>query len=214
MENLHFLNPVTIYESIKDGSLVDKFDKRIVSGLIAYLGLKLAYNYILLPTYTFYRYFIRPTKDLYKRYQGGWVVVTGASDGIGLSFCKNLAKLGFNIMMISRNLKKLQEKAEEVKKMNDKVEIKVLEFNFNKPYKTEEYKVIYDELDKIDVSLLVNSIGYYYIRDSVEYHKMDDDNIISLYQINMVPMIHMTKYFLSRAIKREGKKSGVINISS
>ena len=214
MENLDFLNPVTIYQSIVDGTLVDKVDKRLVSGLIAYVGLKLAYSYIMKPTYTFYRYCIRPAKDLHKRYTGGWAVVTGASDGIGLGFCKNLAKLGFNVMMISRNLKKLQEKAEEVKKLNDKVEVKVLEFNFNRPYKANEYKVIYDELDKIDVSLLVNNVGYGYLGDGINYYKMADHNIVSLYQINLTPMIFMTKYFLNRALKREGKKSGIINVSS
>ena len=117
-------------------------------------------------------------------------------------------------MMISRNLKKLEEKAEEVKKVNDKVEVKVLEFNFNRPYKAEEYKVIYDELDKIDVSLLVNNVGYGYLKDSLNYHKMSDHNIVSLYQINLVPMIFLTKYFLNRALARDGKKSGIINVSS
>ena len=52
MESLDFLNPVTIYQSIKNGTLVDQFDKKIVSGLIAYVGLKLAYSYIMKPIYT------------------------------------------------------------------------------------------------------------------------------------------------------------------
>lgn len=37
-----------------------------------------------------------------------WAVVTGATDGIGFGFCEELASLGFNICLISRNGDKLQ----------------------------------------------------------------------------------------------------------
>ena len=41
--------------------------------------------------------------------EGSWAMVTGASDGIGLGYCKELARQGFNIIMVSRNKEKLQE---------------------------------------------------------------------------------------------------------
>lgn len=49
-----------------------------------------------------------------KTYGGpdSWVVVTGGSDGIGLQFCKDLSKLGFNICIIGRNELKIKEKLE------------------------------------------------------------------------------------------------------
>ena len=98
--------------------------------------------------------------------------------------------------------------------VNDKIKVRVIEFNFNTSYKAYEYKVIYDELDKIDVSLMVNNVGYGYLKDCLNYHTINDHNIISLYQINLVPMIFMTKYFLNRALARENQKSGIINVSS
>lgn len=52
-----------------------------------------------------------PMPDLKKRYchsdKQSWAVVTGATDGIGLGFCKVLTKMGFNIVLISRNPEKL-----------------------------------------------------------------------------------------------------------
>jgi short-subunit dehydrogenase len=36
-------------------------------------------------------------------------MVTGASDGIGLAYCKLLAQEGFNIIMVSRNEEKLKK---------------------------------------------------------------------------------------------------------
>ena len=43
-------------------------------------------------------------------YEDSWAVVTGGSDGIGYAYCKKLAKEGYNICMISRDEKKINEK--------------------------------------------------------------------------------------------------------
>ncbi len=52
----------------------------------------------------------RPALKLSERYgKGTWAVVTGASDGIGKSFCSELAKDGFNIILIARNKEKLEK---------------------------------------------------------------------------------------------------------
>lgn len=50
-----------------------------------------------------YKFFIAKLCDLYKRYEGGWAIVTGSTDGLGLKYCILLAKRGFNIISISRN---------------------------------------------------------------------------------------------------------------
>ena len=42
--------------------------------------------------------------------QGSWAFVTGGSDGMGLEMCHELAKQGWNILMVARNEKKMQEK--------------------------------------------------------------------------------------------------------
>lgn len=49
-------------------------------------------------------------RNLSNRYgHGSWAVVTGASDGIGKEFCFELAKLGFNIALVARNEKKMDD---------------------------------------------------------------------------------------------------------
>jgi 17beta-estradiol 17-dehydrogenase / very-long-chain 3-oxoacyl-CoA reductase len=54
------------------------------------------------------RHFLTPPHDLKTRYgPDAWAVVTGASDGIGAEYCKQLSKLGFNIVLVSRTLSKL-----------------------------------------------------------------------------------------------------------
>ena len=50
---------------------------------------------------------VRPTKNFIKRYgEGSWVLVTGASDGIGKAYCLEFARQGFNIVIVGRNIEK------------------------------------------------------------------------------------------------------------
>lgn len=46
--------------------------------------------------------------------KGGWAVVTGASDGIGKAYAFELARLGFNVVLISRTAAKLEAVADEI----------------------------------------------------------------------------------------------------
>ena len=55
----------------------------------------------------FYRHFLRPRRNLMARYQSNWALITGASDGIGEAYAYELAKSGFNIVLVSRTMEKL-----------------------------------------------------------------------------------------------------------
>ena len=57
------------------------------------------------------KYCLLPRRDLKKRYGGGWAVVTGASDGIGKAYCLELAKIGFDIVLMGRSADKTNEAA-------------------------------------------------------------------------------------------------------
>ena len=48
-----------------------------------------------------------PRLNLLKRYGGGWALVTGGSEGIGFAIAEELAKEGFNIVLVSRSKEKL-----------------------------------------------------------------------------------------------------------
>ena len=48
---------------------------------------------------------------------GPWALVAGASDGVGLAFCRRLAREGLNLILVARNQGKLDAAADELSAM-------------------------------------------------------------------------------------------------
>jgi len=46
--------------------------------------------------------------------RGAWALVTGATDGIGREFARQLANAGFNVVLVSRSTEKLAAAASEI----------------------------------------------------------------------------------------------------
>ena len=80
----------------------------IAYGLIIFIGsIKLAQFFFALFK-GIHRNLLRKPLDLAERYgKGTWALVTGASMGIGEQCCHELAKQGFNIILVSRSKGKL-----------------------------------------------------------------------------------------------------------
>ena len=55
-----------------------------------------------------------PPSNFVKKY-GEWAIVTGCTQGIGRHYAVELAKLGMNIVLVSRNESKLEDLARTVK---------------------------------------------------------------------------------------------------
>ena len=79
-----------------------------------------------------YKILLRPRKDLLNRYGNkSWALITGASDGIGKGFCEELARIGFNLILVARNESKLNTLAKDLIKINKDIETKVITFDFS-----------------------------------------------------------------------------------
>lgn len=65
---------------------------------------------LLLRLFWFARRQLRTTDHLPARYgRGSWVVITGGSEGIGLAMAKELARLGFNLVLIAKKVELLNK---------------------------------------------------------------------------------------------------------
>jgi len=90
--------------------------------------------------------------------------VTGGSDGIGLAYCKELVKQGFNICIIGRNEEKMQLRVDEIiaevgQKAKD-AKFKTIKADFGKLGKIEDYDYIAQELKGIDIGMLILNAGF------------------------------------------------------
>ena len=69
--------------------------------------------------------------NLPERYgRNSFVLVTGASDGIGKAFCHHFAGLGFNLIMVARNKEKLEGVKREILRVNSGCDIRIVVKDF------------------------------------------------------------------------------------
>jgi len=139
-----------------------------------------------------------------------WAVVTGASDGIGRVFALELAKRGFNIMLISRTLSKIQAVAEEIE-TKYKVKTKGIAVDF-----ASQDKSFYKEIDDVvsrtgPIGILVNNVGinYAFPAKLLDQTQQMDNQIVD---VNINSLNTMTRLVLPEMLKN--KAGGIINLSS
>lgn len=129
-------------------------------------------------------------------------VISGATRGIGKAIAKKLAKNNFNLVLMARNEKALNELAEVIKQPN--IEIKILTIDFSNSNFTsilEKNKKIFD-----DTTLLVNNIGIYGVHN---LEVLTIKNTLQQLEINLISAIGLTNQLLETF-----KLQNIVNIGS
>ena len=155
-----------------------------------------------------WKYFIRGEHDFIQRYGKCWVVITGASDGIGKGYAESFAKRGFDICLISKTQHKLDSVANELHNKYN-VQTKTIQADFT--YATEPgfHESIIDELGDIDIGILVNNVGISYLLfEGADCKRMRDCLVANIFPITL-----LTRLLVARMYSRQ-KRSAIINLSS
>lgn len=155
--------------------------------------------------------FLRPGTKLGSRYgKGTWAVVTGASDGLGKCFSKEIAKQGLNVVLVSRTESKLKAVAEEIESKY-KVQTKIVVLDMANATRADLESKVGGAVKGLDVSLLINNVGL-----NVEYplvfHEFPDDKVDSIVHVNILVTTQLTKVLLPQL--RSRKRAGIIFLSS
>ncbi|CAG9974078.1 unnamed protein product [Clonostachys byssicola] len=89
---------------------------------------------------------------------GTWVVITGASDGLGKEYATQLAAKSFNLVLVSRTESKLEALAKELQQKYPKVQTKILAMDFAKNDDS-DYERLKELVAGLDVGILINNVG-------------------------------------------------------
>ena len=175
------------------------------------IGLVVVARKILRSLQAIYRAFLRRRRNLLQRYgKNSWALVTGASDGIGQEFCRQLAKTGFNVILLARTEKKLIETANELKKINPNVNTKVVVADLSLASEDGFFEKIMEQVKDLDISVLINNAG---IDVFDHFTELDPKYIKKMININCTALMLLTQQ-ISKTMKKRTQRSGIINVSS
>lgn len=106
-------------------------NKRIVGGL-ALLAAAFVSKKVLSGVFGLVKRQVLPSINLLERYgKGSYAAISACTDGIGKGFALQLAKRGFNLVMIIRNASKGEALAKEIREtINKDIDIKIVELDF------------------------------------------------------------------------------------
>ncbi len=131
------------------------------------------------------------------------VLITGASSGIGRDLAREFAKLNYDIILVARNIERLQELKEEL----------------SSKYKT---NVVYESVDLtnrencidlyskyIDIDILINNAG---LGDFGNFTKTDINKDLTIIDTNITATHILTKLYLKTMKNRNSGK--ILNVAS
>lgn len=127
-------------------------------------------------------------------------LITGASNGMGADFAKELSKIGYDLVLVARSKNKLEKLSKELK---TNVEIEVMDLSIRENV----YKLYNKYKNKID--LLINNAGFGAFGKFVD---TDLDNELNMIDLNIVTYHILTKLFLQDFVKRD--KGQILNVAS
>lgn len=183
----------------------------IAETLCIIIGAVLSLKYLIIFLFCRLGPFLRPRKNLLKRYgEGSWVLVTGGTAGLGKAFCFAFAARGFNVCLIARNPEKIKTVCHEIKEKHPNIEIKSVVADFTEYSNEKLYDNIMEQIDSLDISVLVNNVGTATVKKFVD---CTESEITAMTLVNTLPAVMLTRKLINRLSKRL-HKSAIINVAS
>lgn len=137
-----------------------------------------------------------------------YVLITGATSGIGLELARLFAKDGYNLVIVSRDQTNLEQTAYELKNSNSNIDVVTISKDLFKPESPFE---LYQEVKEkgIQINVLVNNAG------QGVYGEFADTEIareVDIIQLNITSLVVLTKHFLQDMLSLGSGK--ILNLSS
>lgn len=128
-------------------------------------------------------------------------LITGASSGIGEAMAYYMHDLGYELILVASNEKKLERVAQKIK---DDVQIEVCDLR----YEDEVFK-LYEKYQKENIDFLINNAGFGLFGDFID---TDLDRELEMVEVNVKAVHILTKLFLRDFYKRDS--GNILNVAS
>lgn len=137
----------------------------------------------------------------------GWVLMTGASSGIGEAFARRFAREGWNLILVARTADKLEILREALERGNT-VKTEVLALDLSEPSAPRK---VYDEVKRKGISLegLVNNAGF---GVSGKFTESPLPRYLQMIDLHVRSLVELTGLFLPEMIRR--RQGFILNVSS
>ena len=138
--------------------------------------------------------------------KNSYALVTGATSGIGLEISRDLAKRGYNLILVSRTTEKLDQTSKElIKKFNIKCDYFSSDLTeVNAPDN------IYDftKSNKYNIDILINNAGYA-LPNAFHKNSMEDEE--KCLRILAISVIALTKKYINDMISNGSGKIMIVS---
>ena len=137
-----------------------------------------------------------------------WALVTGATAGIGESFTRLLAENNYNIVLVARDLPRMQERARDLE-TRFKVSTHVIQADLATD---DGCAVVEQYITSNQIDVLINNAVYQDREVNAMLLDLDDDALQRSFVGNVVAPFHLAKKILPHMIAQGGGK--IINVGS
>jgi uncharacterized protein len=134
-----------------------------------------------------------------------WVLVTGASAGIGRELARIFAEHGFDLVLVARDGQRLHQLAAELQAAH-KIQTRVLPQDLAQPGAADH---LLKELGDTPLTVLVNNAGFGHYGD---FAGVSLDTWTQMMQVNMVALVQLTHLFLQPMRARRAGR--ILNVAS
>lgn len=134
-----------------------------------------------------------------------FALITGSSSGLGFEFSKELAQLGYNVILTGRNLENLKMRKDFIENHYN-VEAKILNFDLSISHDAHS---LFNNCKDLDIEVLINNAGVG-LFGTVE--NIDDNDIESMLNLNITSLTILSNLFCRMFIKKG--QGYILNIGS
>lgn len=137
-----------------------------------------------------------------------FVLITGATGGIGKALAHVYSKNGYNLVLVSTNTNKVHELSKELESTYGNV-IYSYVTDLSDEY---SYKNLYEYVKELNINLkiVINNAGF---GDFNIFNESDLDKINEMIKVNITALTNLTYYFINYFLDKN-KKGKIVNVGS